>query len=322
MQRDQDRAAELETFKTEINFTAYAAGLGYELDEKASSRNSAVMVHPDGDKLIVGQATDGHWIYFSVRDGQDHGSVIDFDQRRGGGTLGDVRKRLRAWLGHPPTLPPRYREKLEPITRDLVQVRAELAGMYPADLCRRYLVDERNIPGHVLDDPRFAGRVMTDRRNNAVFPHLNEDGLCGYELKNKGFTGFAPGGVKGLWCSRIQPDDTRLVIAETAIDALSYAALFGVVRTRFVSTAGQVNPQQPDLLVSAAKKLARPEVQDCTARADAKCEIVLAVDHDQGGRELADKLTPLLIEAAPSAAVRLHHPEQSGDDWNDVLRSR
>jgi hypothetical protein len=37
---------ELESFKTNINLTEYAAASGYRLDRKASSRNSAVMVHP------------------------------------------------------------------------------------------------------------------------------------------------------------------------------------------------------------------------------------------------------------------------------------
>lgn len=44
------RANELEYFKTAINLTEYAAGQGYLLDRRASSRNSVVMRHPGGDK--------------------------------------------------------------------------------------------------------------------------------------------------------------------------------------------------------------------------------------------------------------------------------
>jgi hypothetical protein len=64
---------ELKRFKTEINLTEYAASEGYEIDEKESSRNSVVMRHPSGDKVIVARGFDRHWIYFSVRNDRDNG---------------------------------------------------------------------------------------------------------------------------------------------------------------------------------------------------------------------------------------------------------
>ena len=73
--------AELDRFKTEINLSQFAASRGYTLDKRESSRNSAVMRHADGDKIII--AREGqHWIYFSVSDDDDNGSVIDFVMRR------------------------------------------------------------------------------------------------------------------------------------------------------------------------------------------------------------------------------------------------
>jgi hypothetical protein len=35
----------------------------------------------------------------------------------------------------------------------------------------------------------FAGRIRIDVRGNAVFPHIDRDGVCGYEIKNRSFTG-------------------------------------------------------------------------------------------------------------------------------------
>lgn len=309
-----DRAAELEDFKSKINLTAYMAERGYELDEKASSRNSAVMVHGDGDKLIVGMGRDEHWVYFSVRDATDHGSIIDFEQNRGGGSLGQVRKTLRPWVGSPPTPPRAYARQLEPVSGDVVKVRAMLSGMAGPEGCRRFLEQRRKVPAEVLDADRFRGRILTDQRSNAVFPHWNKEGVCGYELKNAGFTGYAPGGIKGLWCSRTRPDDQRLVVAETAIDALSYAALHGHERSQFVSTAGQFNLEQPELVLAAAEKLSR-------AAAGKRIEVVVAFDHDQGGRDMAAQLTPLLHRAVGKEAVRVHAPSQEGQDWNDVLAS-
>lgn len=313
-----DRASELEEFKTRINLTAYMAELGYELDETASSRNSAVMVHRNGDKLIVGRGHDQHWIYFSVRDDQDHGSIIDFDQGRSSGSLGEVRKRLRPWVGRTASPPHRHARELEPISKDTMKVRAELSRMLPPELSRRYLEHERKIPAKVLDDERFTGRIVSDRRNNAIFPHWNADGVCGYEIKNRGFTGFAPGGVKGLWCSRSSPRDARLVIAETAIDALSYAALFGTDKTRFVSTAGQFNPEQPELILRAISKLYGDQVPPAPLRL---VEVVLAFDNDQGGDDLSKSLTPLLQGCGLSIQIERKSPDARKADWNDVLRA-
>ena len=89
---------ELETFKTDINLTEYAAASGYRLDRKASSRNSVVMVHPERDKIIIAVDRDRHWIYFTIGEDTDNGSIIDFVQKRKGGNLGDVRRALRPWL--------------------------------------------------------------------------------------------------------------------------------------------------------------------------------------------------------------------------------
>jgi hypothetical protein len=50
--------------------------------------------------------------------------------------------------------------------------------------------------------------------------------LCGYEIKNRDFTGFARGGSKGLWLCTGKKPATGLVLAEIAIGALSHAALF------------------------------------------------------------------------------------------------
>ena len=97
--RPGNRPDALNEFKRRVNLTEYAAAHGYQLDRRASSRNSATMRHLAGDKIVVAKDSDGHWVYFSVIDAADHGSVIDFAQRRRGGTLGDVRKELRRWTG-------------------------------------------------------------------------------------------------------------------------------------------------------------------------------------------------------------------------------
>ena len=328
---------ELEDFKTLINLSQYAAAQGYTLDRRSSSRNSAVMSDPAGDKIIIAKGHDGHWIYFSVHQAADPGgSIIDFVQHRMGGSslcsLGNVRQELRPWLQHaspssfptahpisshtPPLLstdlPPEdsYAQNLQPLTRDLLQVRAVLEQSGAINGHHPYLCQQRMIPPALLTSERFLGRVRSDIGGNVIFPHWNEDGISGYEVKNMNFTGFAPGGIKGLWGSRKKETDRVLVIAETAIDALSYAVIHGYERSRFVSTAGQMNPAQPGLLRKAMAGL--PEGS----------EIIAAVDHDEGGEQIAEAIKGVYDELGRAgAAFRVHTPPNTGEDWNDALRA-
>jgi hypothetical protein len=237
--------AELEEFKTKIDLRDYAAAQGYQLDARDSSRGSAVMRDARGDKIIIGlDKKDGHYVYWSVRDDADKGSIIDFTQRRKNLSLGAVRKELRPWIGALPVAIPSF-APLVPTTKDRIAVEAEYALMREA-LRHPYLVNERDLPASVLQSPRFAGTVRIDERGAAIFPHKDEHGLlCGFERKNRnGFTGFAKSGEKGLWSSNDLPDDRCVVFCESAIDALSYAALIPDPddRTRYRSISGKPNP--------------------------------------------------------------------------------
>lgn len=299
---------ELEDFKTHINLTEYAASLGYEMDRRESSRNSVIMRHPDGDKIIVARGLDQHWIYFSVRDETDNGSIIDFIQNRKGDSFGQIRQRLRPWIGYgrPVKRPPvhAYAKEVEPSSKDLARVIAAYSRMRAAP--RHPYLESRGIPAALLTDPRFRRRVFVDERHNAVFPHWNASGICGYEIKNKDFTGFSSGGEKGLWISRAGKDDTRLVIAESAIDALSHAALFPDKKARYASTGGKMNPQQPDLIRSAILHL------------PPGAEVVAATDADEDGRKMADQIKAEACEANRNF-IR-HEPPAEGSDWNDQIR--
>jgi hypothetical protein len=237
---------ELESFKNGIDLRAYAAGQGYQIDKRDSWRGCAVMRHPvTHDKVVIKRGLDGHYVYFSVRDDRDNGSIIDFVQFRQRLSLGAVRKELRPWMGMPPVPVPAFLS-LPKTEKDRMKVEAAYARMHDAISGHPYLERERALPGALLALDRFAGRVRMDDRGNAVFPHFDAQGLSGYEIKNIGFTGFASGGNKALWLSHELPDDKRLVFCEAAIDALSHAVLFPDNYARYASIGGNPNPQQPD----------------------------------------------------------------------------
>jgi hypothetical protein len=303
---------ELDAFKREIDLRQFAASFGYEMDRRESWRGSTVL-RRGGDKIVVKRNHNGHYVFFSVRDDRDNGTIIDFVQRRQHLTLGVVRQTLRPWIGRPAAALPLF-PKLAPTSPDRVQVETEYRRMAKA-LRHPYLEQVRCVPATLLGAPRFAGRVRIDSRGNAVFPHFDAAGLCGYEIKNQRFTGFAAGGQKGLWLSHRRPPDRRLVLAESAIDALSYAALFpdGEDQTRYASLGGKPNCKQPAL------------VQTLIARLPARSEIVAAFDADEAGRRLVDMLRLAVAGVAAARGrtdliFRAHLPAREGDDWNRLLQ--
>ena len=302
---------ELKRFKTDINLTEYAATEGYQLDRRASSRNSVVMRHPGGDKIVIARGEDQHWIYFSVRDDTDNGSIIDFIQHRRRCTLGEVRRELRPWIGGAvarPTLE-LYVPEVVPVSRDRAGVIRALAGMKPL-VRHRYLEEDRAIPRALLEPTRFAGKLLVDDRSNVIFPHADRDGPCGYEVKNRGFTGFAPGGEKGLWISGVRCTDTALVLAESGIDALSYAALYPDDGARYASFGGAMNPFQPALIRTAIERLG----PSATVR--------IATDNDADGVGFAAIIEGLFAETGRGDLAVERAAPVDAKDWNDVLRQR
>src|ERR1035438_4848903 len=194
-----NQESEREVFKRKIDLRQFAVSLGYQMDRRESWRGSTVL-RRGADKIVVKRNRNGHYVFFSVRDDSDHGTLIDFLQRRQNLTLGAVRQILRPWIGRS-ALPPQFPE-WEPTSPDRMRVESEYRRMVNAHRYL-YLEQDRCLPVVVLSSPRFAGRVRIDHRGNTVFPHFDNAGLCGYEIKNRGFTGFAASGEKGLWFSHI-----------------------------------------------------------------------------------------------------------------------
>lgn len=298
----ENRNDELHHFKTQINLAEYAASQGYQLDRRESSRNSAVMRREsDNDKIIVATDTDGHGVYFSVRDDQDNGSIVDFVQRRKRLNLGQTRKELRPWLGTEPLPVPERIRKPEPSNKDRRAVIGAFAQMQPQPESGHPYLLSRGISADTLADPRFAGMIRQDQRGNAIFPHYDSQGLSGYELKNEGFTGFSRGGEKRVWHSANIGAAERVVVVESAIDALSHAELTGDRQAAYISIGGQPSPEQWQVLGAA---LANKQQQGAA--------LVIGTDADAAG----DTLAAQVAELAPSA----ERQRPTAKDWSDQLQ--
>ena len=121
------KVKQLERFKTEINLVEYATSIGYKYLRDESSPSSAVLRHDSGDLIVVVTDTGDRGLYFSLKDSDDNGTIIDLVQRRRNLNLGEVRKELRPWLsyGDEPKAPLRDRSnyniaKPEPMNKDKI----------------------------------------------------------------------------------------------------------------------------------------------------------------------------------------------------------
>lgn len=116
------------------------------------------------------------------------------------------------------------------------------------------------------------------------------------------------GSAKGLWTSNVFASDKTLVIAEVAIDALSYAAIFMKPDTAYAAVSGAMGPKQYTVLMELVRKMQNLET------------IILATDNDEGGDSIAEKLEAYLKEQGFTGEITRHSPEGRGDDWNEVQK--
>jgi hypothetical protein len=297
---------ELERVKVEINLTEFAAGRGYRVDPRESSRNCVVMRHPStDDKIVIARdERDGHWIYFSVRDSRDHGTIIDFVQRRDRVSLSEARGVFIPWISanrlH--VAPELYRAVVGRAATD----RAAAARAFDRArvVSNSAYLNSRAIRPAILSSARFVGTFREDARGNVLFPHRDSAGLSGFESKNHGWTSFSTGGVRALWRSSCLPGDQRLVLVESAIDAISFHQLHGEPRAGYASTAGTLSRHQREVLRETFAGLQRGTVVD------------LAFDRDEAGEKLADEVRAI----GGAEFTRVIAPV--GKDWNESLQIR
>ena len=292
-------------FKSEINLTQYAAHLGYEIDRKKSTRSSIAM-RSGADKIIISRR-GALWVYFSVSDDNDNGTIIDFAEKRTNKSLKEIGCDLQSWISGGVALPePKsYVADVEEQIYDPARV-GNVFKRCRAVTNHVYL-EGRGLTGELLSSPRFAGRIFADRYQNAAFPHYGAQGICGLELKDSEKAVFVKGSEKTLWRSNVRAGDDTLILSEAVIDALSYAVLFPNETAIYAATGGGMSPEQAEIIRQAAHSIKTLK------------RIVLITDNDTGGDRLTDKIQNAIGMSGFSGEITRHSPDTRGGDWNDVL---
>ena len=294
---------DIERIKIEVNLVEVASLYGYGLNKQKSTVNS-VSLKSEHDSIIVKKDGDNHWVYFNVHIGKDKGSVIDFILYRNPELSFPqaLRQIQDDYLGVVLDAPiERSAAKLKPIVRDRIGV-CSLINQMSAAKNNRYLAS-RAIEDATMQNARFKGVILQDNYLNAVFPHIDEAGICGAEMRNFKFRGFPRGGIKSLWLSNCFKKDDKLFVVEGAIDALSHFVLLKNETTRYISIGGQPNAEAWVFL----GKIARIFYEN------GGC-IISGVDNDEGG----DKLHQRMITAIH---LPIYRDKPSCKDWNVVLMS-
>ncbi len=163
-----------------------------------------------------------------------------------------------------------------------------------------YLASRRGIPQRTTNQLISSGKLYADFRGNAVFLLLGkEKKAVGAELRgtsNLKWRGMAPGSQKGRGFFYIRnQDSTKIVLCESAIDAISFFILDPDCLALSTSGANS-NPAWLPILIKRG------------------FEIFCGFDSDKIGEALADKMISLYPTVKRLRPVK--------HDWNDVLRSK
>lgn len=167
---------------------------------------------------------------------------------------------------------------------------------------RHYLMHRRCLPKRVVDYLIGRGVLYADKKGNAVFLLLGKGKrVVGAEIRGTNdyigkWHAMATGTKKHKGCFYIRDKEIKkLVLCESAIDAISYFVLYP--KCMAASTSG-----------------ANPNPLWINHFMERGFEIVCAFDSDEAGERAANKMRELY------PAVKRLRPEKH--DWNEVLKSK
>lgn len=276
MQQPREPELNFNQVKKDLNLVDLVLTLGYQHNrtksgsdpEKGKFHTFDYKGKPSLDQVIIYKAASGDYLYFNRADDRDKGTVIDFIKSRlenprvagitpepGKNIWASVIANAKRFLN----LPAQERhtgqalqERMQPVERtdrfipDFLQKTTVLRDT-------AYL-NARGLTAETLASPLFAGRILNHvhagtskagqpyRFVNTAFPQVYKDGIVGLEIKAHGFKGQAANSLNSsaLWLSNATSKTTGLIVAESAVDALSHYQIKQPTNALYASTSGQL----------------------------------------------------------------------------------
>lgn len=288
-------------FKRNINLVDFAITHGYLVNKKKSTKQSICLSDNNNDKIIVSRK-NGIWIYFSVYDSDDNGTIVDFVKRRTQKNYAEIFSILSNWDG---TSNKNSFVLHENPFYDQKRVQKIFENCTPIQ--EHQYLNQRGTTKELLISKRFQNTIYTDSFNNVVFPHYKNGNIAALELKNSAIHVFVKGSEKTFWQSNRFATDNHLLIAETAIDALSYQFLFLLKDAFYIAIAGSPSQVQIKYILQTISKFK---------------QVTLIIDNDAGGDKIFNRLQKALLENKIRTKIYRHSPQKRGCDWNNVLMEK
>jgi hypothetical protein len=281
----------------------------WQLDIKESTRDSLKYRRGEGEIVIVNHGGRGWWDPKSTAKGDVFSLVQYLDP---GLNFGAVRRVLRPLAGLAPEFPAHFRTTPTPAAAppSINQLWAQHSRLTRGSPVWTYLSRDRALPDPVLHAAIVADAIREGPYGSAWFAHRVGGEITGIEMRGPNWRNFSKGGDKTLFRFAASAG-RRLVVCESAIEALSLAALEGIqADTLYVGTAGGIGPGTLAALENELKHRA----------ADPAAVLVGATNADEAGHRYAKRLE----ELARAAGVQFERmlPPGGLNDWNDHLRAR
>ena len=257
------------------------------------------------DKVIITKK-GGKWVYFSVNDEADSGTIVDFVANRSSKTIPEIGELLSQWSGLGAIPHPTYQIKDQ--AYDQQRVKAIFNRCKPVETSD-YL-ESRGLGYDLLHSDRFKGRVFVDRHNNLVFPHYSKGKTCGLELKNADRGLLVKGSQKTFWRSNTKALDNTIVVTESVIDALSYHKIVNPTNCFYLATGGGVSARQCDLLVRLLES------------SETISDVIVATDNDKGGDRIGRRIFEAVDRSLYNGKIVRRRPRKKGSDWSDMVMGK
>jgi hypothetical protein len=274
----------LARFSREVDLPAYLGQRGFEVVPNA--RNGAYIAMAEkvsGQILLVAKEGEGRgWIYKSAADPRDRGSIADYLQRHERLSRADALERVIACVDS------RRRDVPEAIGYQ-AYLRDKPKALTDAESRHDLAVRERAEAVRALERVGIRTAKVPEWRIGS----LHEGAPAVERIVNE---------PAELWASRYRPTDTKLIIGERPIDALSCGQARGEEHSCYLAVGGELTPTR------------RTQVAHLLADLPGGMAVVIACGRDQAGRQLAADLQAL----APNMKMERAAPE-FGARWNDQL---
>jgi hypothetical protein len=230
--------------------------------------------------------------------------VIDFVMNHQGLNLGEARKMLRSFSGSDkggfpfPIARPFNPEssKIDPYRK------SEEVWNHATQTTSVGYLHHRGLNAATLNDPRFTDTYRQGSNGTVIFPHYDDERMCGYEIRGHGVRAFGKGILKGLWRSNNVESASDMVICESVIDCYSRHQLYRD-DAAYIAFSGGLSSKQVGLLTDALK-----------AAVSRHQRVIIATDNDTQGHKYFEQFQAMV----PDYRIDRHKP--IGSDWNADLQ--